>query len=465
MRTLVAALAALAFVGLPLAARADPAAPPVPRAAAWPADLPTDGDAAAPVTIVVASEFQCPFCARIAPTLRDVQARFPGKVRIAFAQFPLPFHREAEPAAKAALAAHRQGAFWPFHDALFAAQHRLGTDRYHEIAGELGLDQARFDADRAGAAVQASVARQQAALAAAGVTGTPTCFVNGARISGAQPVDPFVQAVEAAIADHAALPAAQQVNLRQVWEKHAPGGGQLYDWLIAGVAPPAPPAPEEEPLPKDDPTVWKVEVDPSRDAILGDGPQVALTVVVFTDLQCPFCARLHATLGQVHARLGARMRLVVKHNPLPFHNQAMPLHKALIAAGRQGRFYPFLDALFAAGPVPRGDQAELDAFVDGLAAKVGLDLARHRRDRADPGQDALIAADLRHGEQVGVDGTPTFYLNGRRVSGAVPVAWIDDVAAQEIAKADAANGRGHAYYLRATAGGKRIAPAGRPAAP
>ncbi len=429
----------------------------------WPSDVPVQGPADAPVTILVASEFQCPFCARIGPTLRELVRRHPGQIRLAFGHFPLAFHANAVPAALAAQAAHAQGQFWPFHDALFAAQTQLGDEGYSKIAEQLGLDLARFGRDREDPAQQLAVVRHQNALAAAGVSGTPACFFNGKKLSGAQPIDAFEREFASALADATGMVGGgDPAKLRAVWDKHAPGvGGPLVEWLLMLQTPPPPAqaAASDEPdeaAPKDDPGVWRVDVDPARDAIRDNTAQTLLTVVVFTDLQCPFCVRLGATLEQLAAKYGAKMRMVLKHNPLPFHKLAMPLHRAVLAAGRQGKTWPLYSALMAAGPTPPVEQ-----FEDWLllrATTAGLDLKRWQADRGDAGLDALIAADLRQGETVGVDGTPTFFINGRRIMGAVPLETIVPVAEQELAKAVAAAGAGHAYYVKAIAAGKKIAP-------
>ena len=143
---------------------AAPAAP-VPAAAQAPApgavqkvdvrpDDPVRGNPRAPVTIVLFSDFQCPFCARVGPTLDEVERTYGDKVRIVWKHQPLPFHQQALPAAEAAEAAREQGKFWQMHDRLFASQRELSPDAYGRIARELGLDVKKFEA-----AVQSGKAR------------------------------------------------------------------------------------------------------------------------------------------------------------------------------------------------------------------------------------------------------------------------------------------------------------------
>jgi protein-disulfide isomerase len=158
------------------------------------------GPAAAPVTVVMFTDFECPFCARADATVRALEQRYPGKLRVAFRNQPLPFHEHARAAARAALAAGEQGKFWEYKDALFAHQgalDRVGLERH---AADLGLDLVRFraalDAPRTAAVVDADMAEAKRL----GVTGTPTFFVNGRRLIGAQPLAAFTASVDAALA-------------------------------------------------------------------------------------------------------------------------------------------------------------------------------------------------------------------------------------------------------------------------
>jgi len=157
---------------------------------------PSLGPADAPVTIVEFSDFQCPFCARVLPTLRALHERYPQAVRIVYRHLPLPFHEQARLAAVASVCAHRQDRFWDYHDTLFARQEALAREDLIGHAEALGLDVAAFetclDAADAAAVVQADIE----AARAAGATGTPTFFVNGIKMTGARPVEQFETVIE-----------------------------------------------------------------------------------------------------------------------------------------------------------------------------------------------------------------------------------------------------------------------------
>jgi protein-disulfide isomerase len=129
------------------------------------------------VTVVVFSDFECPYCRVIGEPLREI-ARKPG-VAVVYKFFPLSFHEHADDAARAAMAAHLQGKFWPMHDLLFEKQKELDDAAMTSAAKGLGLDMKRFEGDRASEAVKARIAADKAEAEKAGVEGTPTLFVNG----------------------------------------------------------------------------------------------------------------------------------------------------------------------------------------------------------------------------------------------------------------------------------------------
>jgi protein-disulfide isomerase len=157
---------------------------------------PVRGRTDAPVTIVYFSDFECPYCAKGEATLREVEAALPGKVKVAFRQRPLPFHAHARLAARASIAAERQGRFWPYHDILVKhgdALERADLERY---ATEAGLDLARFARDLDDPETDARVAADEKDADALGVKGTPTAFINGRRLVGAEPLPAWLAAIE-----------------------------------------------------------------------------------------------------------------------------------------------------------------------------------------------------------------------------------------------------------------------------
>jgi len=160
------------------------------------AGFPAKGPASAPVTIVEFSDFQCPFCSRLNPSLEQAKTKYGDKVRIVFRQFPLPMHENAAKAAEAALCAKEQGKFWEMHDAMFKDQSGLAVDALKTKAAGLGLKAADFnsclDSGREKPAVEADVKDGSKA----GVSGTPAMFINGRFINGAVPFEQISQVID-----------------------------------------------------------------------------------------------------------------------------------------------------------------------------------------------------------------------------------------------------------------------------
>ncbi|HEY0515084.1 MAG TPA: thioredoxin domain-containing protein [Thermoanaerobaculia bacterium] len=157
---------------------------------------PAKGPANAPVTIVEFSDFQCPFCSRLTPTIQEVEKKYGDKVRVVFRQYPLPFHQFAQKAAEASLCANDQGKFWQLHDVMFANQSALGVDQLKTAAAGLGLNADKFnkclDSGEKAAMIQADQKDGQAA----GVSGTPAMFINGRFINGAVPIENITTVVD-----------------------------------------------------------------------------------------------------------------------------------------------------------------------------------------------------------------------------------------------------------------------------
>ena len=130
------------------------------------------------------SDFQCPYCLLAVAKLNAVMDAYPGKIKLIFKQFPLDMHSQAALAAAAAVAAHRQGKFWPMHDALFAHRGGLSRPVILTLARAIGLDVQRFQADLDSAETKAAIARDAEDGDRAGVEGTPSVFINGRKYNG-----------------------------------------------------------------------------------------------------------------------------------------------------------------------------------------------------------------------------------------------------------------------------------------
>jgi protein-disulfide isomerase len=172
-----------------------------PRTELETAGFPAKGPETAPVTIVEFSDFECPFCSRVVPTLEQIRAKYGDQVRLVFRQFPLnSIHPNAQKAAEASLCAADQGKFWEMHDAMFADQKKLASADLKATAANIGLDSGKFDACLDSGAHEQKVEDDVKAGTLAGVSGTPAIFVNGRVLSGAQPFEAIAAIVDEELA-------------------------------------------------------------------------------------------------------------------------------------------------------------------------------------------------------------------------------------------------------------------------
>lgn len=387
---------------------------------------PQRGPADALVTIVVFSDFQCPFCWRALDTLERVLETYGPDVRLVFRHHPLPFHPDAHLAAEAAMEAFAQRSdrgFWQLHDLLFENQSDLGRASLERHAAALGLDLDRFRAALDGHVHAAAIERDLTIARRAGVSGTPSFFVNGRLLVGAQPFEEFQQLVEVALRDARARLARGVPRSR------------VYDDILAQAREAPPPEPPASSRPPDDPTRrWSLQGGgdaPSR------GPRRArVTIQVLSDFQCPFCARAVPTMERVAEIYRDRVRIVFRHLPLPFHAWAHDAAELAVEVRRQrgdASFWQYHDLVFENQRLVNEAPNARDALIE-LASRVpGVNVRAARRALERGTHRAAVDADVRAVEQAGLPvGTPTFLVNGRLLRGAQPYETFESLIEEEL---------------------------------
>jgi protein-disulfide isomerase len=387
---------------------------------------PTWGSRFAPVTIVEFGDLQCPFCARVETTLARIRETYgPDTVRIVWKNNPLPFHANARPSAEAAMGALALGgrsAFWKFYDAALHAQQGLGPAAYEQWAHDAGVTD--LDAFRGGLARHewaGAVERDESEGKALGVFGTPSFFVNGLPLTGALPFPTFQGLIDD--------------QIQKAKEKLAAGTPRetLYTELTRENRAKGGADDEKEEAEEDDSkVVYQIAVgkSPTR------GPPTALvTLIEFADYECPFCVRVEPTLKALREQYGDRLRMVFKDTPLSFHPRAEPAAEAALevrAEKGDAAFWAMHDELLS-GSADLGD----DALVL-LSTKAGARAAAVRAAIAGHTHRKLIDADGDLAEDFAANGTPHFFVNGRRLVGAQPKERFAAVIDEEIQHAQQA---------------------------
>jgi len=203
--------------------------------------------------------------------------------------------------------------------------------------------------------------------------------------------------------------------------------GELEEKVGKGGA--AAPQPQQRPQPNrpDPASTYKVPLD----GAFSKGPETAkVTIVEWSDFQCPFCKRVNPTMDQLVKDYGDNLRIAFKHNPLPMHNRAMAAAQAAEAAGLQGKFWEMHDRLFENG------KDLTDENFEKWAKELQLDVDKFKKDFADPAVIKKIKDQQNLGNNLGARGTPAFFVNGRFLSGAQPVDAFKTLIDEEMKKAE-----------------------------
>src|SRR6185436_4635378 len=262
-------------------AAAAPTPPAGPKKVVIPAGAPRKGPKAAKVTIVAFSDFQCPFCGRVIPTVKEIEQKYPKDVALVFVNQPLPFHDKAQGAAQAFLAAHRQNKAWEMHDKMFANQQALSEADLEKYAQEIGLNMCKFKKYFADPKLKEQIQSDQALANSVGANGTPTFMINGREVVGAQPFAAFQTVID------------EEIKKADALLKSGTKIEDVYTKLMEQAAAAPPPAAAAAPAPAE-----------KQDITVGDAPvkgkkNAPVTIVEWSDFQCPFCSRVVPTVKQI----------------------------------------------------------------------------------------------------------------------------------------------------------------------
>jgi protein-disulfide isomerase len=366
---------------------------------------PYKGNPNAPVLMEEFSDYQCPFCARFsAQTMNSLIANqvADGELVIVFYDFPLTnLHPQAVDAAIAARCAGEQSAaaYWDMHDTLFINIQEWGNSNAREFfrayAADLALDSDRFNSCLENATYQAAVEEDLDFGRARGVGSTPSFFLNGQMLVGAQPLDTFNEAIA------------------QV------GAGET----AVAAAPPSP-----VPIDPADivaPTPVPVQLEATEIAFALGDPDAPVTIVEFTDYQCPFCQR-HALetwpLLKTQMVDSGRVYYVFKDLPLDqLHPQARTAAIAARCAGAQGAYLEMHEIIFSEQSAWSGTElAAAEAYFLGQAQSLRLDTDAFAACQASNEQVTAVQRNFEEALRYGFNGTPAFLINGYPLSGARP---------------------------------------------
>lgn len=370
----------------------------------------------APVTIINFSDFQCPFSKRSTDAIERIMKNYDGKIRYVYKHFPLGFHKMAKPAALASIAAHQQGKFWEYYSAMFDDVKKIDADYIVSKAKDIGLDMKKFEIDRnseqAGKIMQDDIALGSRF----GVRGTPTLFINGYKVVGAN------------------IAKIEELLVTQIAEGEklkAKGIKNVYDELIKnGLTKYIPPKRKPATVAQD---VFKVEI-PSHAPVWGNA-EADVTLVLIDDFECPFCGRLYTTFEQIKKEYQGKIKIAFVQFPLKFHKKASPAAYAAIAAGKQGKFWEMYSILFTKQKEWKAEQ-DLQKWFEDEAEILELDIQKFKNDMESASVKKIVEDDINFVESFGIRGTPGTFINGRFVSGALPYNSFKQVIDEELKKVE-----------------------------
>ncbi len=356
---------------------------------------PAKGSPSAPIKMVEFADFHCHFCRKVAATLEKVVQNYPDKVQLIFRHYPLSPSPGSESflTHEASACANEQGKFWEFYDEIYKTESSPKPDDLEGLASNVGLDMGKYKECMQSHRYQSAIQNDIAAGKAKGVQGTPTIFVNEETVNGAYPYEYFVDLVN---------------NI-------------LTPGKVKPTQKPAQPSPAAE-----GPVQFNNDDLKGRPSI---GPDNApITIVEFSDFHCPFCKRVGPTLEQVMKNYKGKVRRVWRHYPLPMHAGADRTHQASECAHEQGKFWQYHDKIFETQG-PKHDQ-----LLTEISKQVGLDQKKFEKCLSQGKYKNLIQQEIAEGSKVGVRGTPTLFVNGQRLPGAVPYESFDSIIKSELAK-------------------------------
>ncbi len=381
-------------------------------------DSPSRGPADAPVTIVMFSDFECPYCEEAFATIASLEKEYAGQIRFVYKAMPLANHEHALLAALVGHSAQARGKFWEFHDLVFSGR-GIDPETLSAYARQVGLDLAQIDRELDDLTYASAVRKDLRMAKRLKLRSTPVFFINGRMLPGARPKHIFRHMID------------QELSLAERLADDGIASAELYDyatkWGYTALVY------EDERPELDEDTVYPVPIGDAPTRGPADAP---ITIVAFSDFQCPFCARGHETMEQLRSVYGDRIRFVFKHFPLPGHPAGALASRASFAALDAGKFWEFHDAVFALGS--RFEGRDLLA----IGRELQIPQAALEDAITDEQNDPAIEADLDLGVRLGVTGTPAYFINGRPIVGAHPLIDFRMLIAEELDRVEQARAEG-----------------------
>ena len=375
----------------------------------------TRGAKAPNAELVVYGDFASPFAATAGRVVDTLLAQYPKDLRVAYRHFIAADNHTSESSALAAEAAAKLGKFDVFRQLAFGRNDGLGYVDFSAWAGSLGVSDSAYRAALKDAATRAAVEADGAQAAALGIKRRPTFFLNGVQVAGTMPAEALASLIDKELA------AAKSAGGLKALLKTEP-----FD--VEGVDIGTLEQKREGQARFGESTVRIGDNDPSWGQ-----SDATVTIVEFGDFLCPYCKRGAAALRQLKEKYGEdKLRVVFKNLPLRMHRYADASARAVLAAGRQGKFWQMHKILYERQKDIKS--GGVDAIL-GLALELGLDLDILMDDMTSVDVRQHVADDMAEAERMGVRFTPNYFINNEHIGGALPYNNFVQIVDKHLAKA------------------------------
>ena len=367
------------------------------------------------VTVIAFFDFECPYCANSYASLMQLRRQYSDEdLRIVFKHLPLNFHQSALAAAIAGQAVRDLGgseAFFAFASLAFENQKDLSFAQIAQWAEAAGISRERYNVAVQDEAVFQKVVQDAQQAQNLGVRGTPAFYFNGKSLKGSQSTEVLKDAVDAELAlVQAGLDAnAWSALYAKRIEKNL--SSQIIDEIL-----------------DEDNGRYQAQV---ADSPAAGSPDALVTLVMFTDFECPYCRKMEPTLAALKVKYANQIRLVFKHAPLPFHQLSLPAHQlaeAIYEAKGEAAFFEAAREIFLNSP-----HLEQDVLLK-IAESYGLNdtLSLAALNEPTESMKARLKADAALARDLKANGTPHFFINGRRLAGAKSRAYFEALIDHEL---------------------------------
>ena len=349
-----------------------------------------------------------------------LQKASPDTIRVLFKHRP-GSDKAAKEAAVASMAAQKQGKFWPYAESLFSGKKGWKSDALYFYAEEAGLDLSAFREAVNDPLLPVRLHADDSLAVKLDASAAPAIYFNG------RAVQPHPNGLVPALKQES----QQAERLRELGAPEEEISALLTELHL--LSPPIAKSTatkqkrRKRPAPESDKTIHRVTYAPEHLSMGAKEAEALITVVVFNDYQCPFCKRLEPTLAALVAKYPKVVRVVYRHNPLPMHPAAKSIATAAIAANLQKKGWAYHERIFEN---PRKlSETELQA----LAREFKLNMSQFEKDRSKATE--TVQKDMRDAKSLQATGTPTAFLNGRRITGAKPLSTFEAITEQELVRA------------------------------